>query len=112
MPRVPEMTTIQATSLFLPAVNALLKDPDALDPASREALDAIRRDRWIGKIEDIGKYMGKNLFGSGGLLGGGSTALKQTASDGRVGGGGAGGGGGGGAAAGWGGTFGGGKQQK
>ena len=65
MPRVPEMTTIQATSLFLPAVNALLKDPDALDPASREALDAIRRDRWIGKIEDIGKYMGKNLFGSG-----------------------------------------------
>ncbi|CAI5465311.1 unnamed protein product [Closterium sp. Yama58-4] len=99
-----EMTPQQTNTLFLPAVQALLKEPDLLSTSSRDALEAIRRDRWVGKIEDLGKYVGKNLFGfetsgqnknlfGGGLLGSASTA-SGSAKPGAAGGGGAGGGGG------------------
>ncbi|GJP86624.1 hypothetical protein CLOP_g16625 [Closterium sp. NIES-67] len=79
-----EMTPQQTNTLFLPAVQALLKEPELLSTSSREALEAIRRDRWVGKMEDLGKYVGKSLFGfessgqnknlfGGGLLGTAST---------------------------------------
>ncbi|CAI7911992.1 unnamed protein product [Closterium sp. NIES-53] len=99
-----EMTPQQTNTLFLPAVQALLKEPELLSTSSKDALEAIRRDRWVGKIEDLGKYVGKNLFGfetsgqnknlfGGGLLGSASTA-SGSAKPGAAGGGGAGAGGG------------------
>ncbi|CAI7774641.1 unnamed protein product [Closterium sp. NIES-53] len=99
-----KMTPQQTNTLFLPAVQALLKEPELLSTSSKDALEAIRRDRWVGKIEDLGKYVGKNLFGfetsgqnknlfGGGLLGSASTA-SGSAKPGAAGGGGAGAGGG------------------
>ncbi|KAL1205825.1 hypothetical protein V5N11_017913 [Cardamine amara subsp. amara] len=77
---------LDATDLFqtsvreylLPAIQNLLKDPDALDPAHKEALEIIMKERSGGTLEAIGKAMGAHLgiassvtslFGEGGLLG-------------------------------------------
>lgn len=72
---------LPATSVrefLLPAIQNLLKDLDALDPAHREALEIILKERSGGTLEAISKVMGAHLgiassvtslFGDGGLLG-------------------------------------------
>lgn len=64
--------------LLLPTIQNLLKDPDALDPAHKEALEIIMKERGGGTFEAISKVMGAHLglassvssfFGEGGLLG-------------------------------------------
>ncbi|PNX83791.1 lisH domain and HEAT repeat-containing protein KIAA1468 [Trifolium pratense] len=63
---------------FLPAIQNLLKDLDALDPAHKEALEIIMKERSGGTFETISKVMGahlglpssvSNFFGESGLLG-------------------------------------------
>jgi hypothetical protein len=72
---------LPATSVrdfLLPAVQNLLKDSDALDPAHKEALEIIMKERSGGTLETISKVMNAHLglassvssfFGEGGLLG-------------------------------------------
>lgn len=63
---------------FLPAIQNLLRDLDALDPAHKEALEIIMKERCGGTFDSISKVMGAHLglassvtsfFGEGGLLG-------------------------------------------
>lgn len=63
---------------LLPAIQNLLKDSDALDPAHKEALEIIIKDRSGGAFDTISKVMGTHLgiassvssfFSEGGLLG-------------------------------------------
>ncbi|XP_027350526.1 RAB11-binding protein RELCH isoform X2 [Abrus precatorius] len=79
--RALDATDLPANSirdLFLPAIQNLLKDLDALDPAHKEALEIIMKERSGGTFETISKVMGAHLglpssvssfFGDGGLLG-------------------------------------------
>ncbi|XP_022938627.1 lisH domain and HEAT repeat-containing protein KIAA1468-like [Cucurbita moschata] len=80
--RALDATDLSATSireLFLPSIQNLLKDLDALDPAHKEALEIIMKERSGGTFETIGKVMGAHLGiassvssffgGDGGLLG-------------------------------------------
>ncbi|CBI33620.3 unnamed protein product, partial [Vitis vinifera] len=79
--RALDATDLPATSvreLLLPAIQNLLKDLDALDPAHKEALEIILKERSGGTLEAISKVMGAHLgiassvtslFGEGGLLG-------------------------------------------
>ncbi|KAK7394174.1 hypothetical protein VNO78_14695 [Psophocarpus tetragonolobus] len=69
--------------LFLPAIQNLLKDLDALDPAHKEALEIIIKERSGGTFETFSKVMGAHIglpssvtsfFGEGGLLGKKETA--------------------------------------
>ncbi|KAL6529931.1 hypothetical protein OROMI_028576 [Orobanche minor] len=46
---------------LLPAIQNLLKDTDALDPAHKEALEIILKERWGGTFETISKVMGAHL---------------------------------------------------
>ncbi|KAL7256361.1 hypothetical protein ACSBR1_010311 [Camellia fascicularis] len=63
--------------LLLPAIQNLLKDHDALDPAHKEALEIIMRERSGGTFESFSKVMGSHIgiassvtsFFEGGLLG-------------------------------------------
>ncbi|MED6142983.1 hypothetical protein PIB30_002807 [Stylosanthes scabra] len=64
---------------LLPAIQNLLKDVDALDPAHKEALEIIMKERSGGTFDSISKVMAgahlalptsvSNIFGEGGLLG-------------------------------------------
>lgn len=62
---------------LLPAIQNLLKDLDALDPAHKEALEIIMKERSGGAFDTISKVMGAHIglssvssfFGEGGLLG-------------------------------------------
>ncbi|WJX77189.1 hypothetical protein P8452_60519 [Trifolium repens] len=79
--RALDATDLPANSIrefFLPAIQNLLKDLDALDPAHKEALEIIMKERSGGTFETISKVMGahlglpssvSNFFGEGGLLG-------------------------------------------
>lgn len=82
--RALDATDLPATSVreyLLPAIQNLLKDWDALDPAHKEALEIIMKERSGGTFEAISKVMGmgmgahlglssvSNFFGEGGLLG-------------------------------------------
>uniref|UniRef100_A0A5B6Z6I9 Uncharacterized protein n=2 Tax=Davidia involucrata TaxID=16924 RepID=A0A5B6Z6I9_DAVIN len=79
--RALDATDLPATSVrdfLLPAIQNLMKDPDALDPAHKEALEIIMKERSGGTLEAISKVMGAHLgiassvssfFGEGGLLG-------------------------------------------
>ncbi|KAM0871343.1 hypothetical protein ACQ4PT_039467 [Festuca glaucescens] len=79
--RALDATDLPATSvrdLLLPSIQNLLKDLDAPDPAHKEALEVIARERSGGTLESIGKAMGAHLgiatsvssfFGESGLLG-------------------------------------------
>ncbi|XP_059640386.1 uncharacterized protein LOC132282661 isoform X2 [Cornus florida] len=79
--RALDATDLSAASVkdqLLPAIQNLLKDSDALDPAHKEALEIIMKDRSGGTLEAISKVMGAHLgiassmtsfFGEGGLLG-------------------------------------------
>ncbi|XP_020218710.1 RAB11-binding protein RELCH [Cajanus cajan] len=79
--RALDATDLPANSVrdyFLPAIQNLLKDLDALDPAHKEALEIIMKERSGGTFETISKVMGAHIglpssvtsfFGEGGLLG-------------------------------------------
>ncbi|KAF6145879.1 hypothetical protein GIB67_028874 [Kingdonia uniflora] len=81
--RALDATDLPSTSvrdLLLPAIQNLLKDPDSLDPAHKEALEIIIKERSGGTYEAISKVMGMgahlgiassvtSFFGEGGLLG-------------------------------------------
>ncbi|KAG5527992.1 hypothetical protein RHGRI_028804 [Rhododendron griersonianum] len=79
--RALDATDLPANSvrdLLLPTIQNLLKDPDALDPAHKEALEIVMKERGGGTFEAISKVMGAHLglassvssfFGEGGLLG-------------------------------------------
>lgn len=79
--RALDATDLPATSvrdLLLPAIQNLLKDTDALDPAHKEALEIIMKERSGGTFDAFSKVMGAHIglassvssfFGEGGLLG-------------------------------------------
>lgn len=79
--RALDATDLSASSvkdLLLPAIQNLLKDTDALDPAHKEALEIIMRERSGGTFDTISKVMGAHLglptsvssfFGDSGLRG-------------------------------------------
>ncbi|XP_042500230.1 RAB11-binding protein RELCH-like isoform X2 [Macadamia integrifolia] len=79
--RALDATDLPATSVrdfLLPAIQNLFKDPDSLDPAHKEALEIMMRERSGGTFETFSKVMGAHLgiassvtsfFGEGGLLG-------------------------------------------
>ncbi|KAK9110631.1 hypothetical protein Sjap_018691 [Stephania japonica] len=81
--RALDATDLPPTSVrdfLLPAIQNLLRDPDSLDPAHKEALEIIMKERSGGTFETITKVMGmgshlgiassvSSLFGEGGLLG-------------------------------------------
>ncbi|XP_022133812.1 lisH domain and HEAT repeat-containing protein KIAA1468 homolog [Momordica charantia] len=73
-----ELSPTSIRELFLPTMQNLLRDLDALDPAHKEALEIIMKERSGGTFETISKVMGAHLgiassvssfFGDGGLLG-------------------------------------------
>lgn len=79
--RALDATDLSAASVrdfLLPAIQNLLKDSDAMDPAHKEALEIIMKERTGGTFETISKVMGAHIgiassvtsfFGDGGLLG-------------------------------------------
>lgn len=77
--RALDATDVSANSVrdfLLPAIQNLLRDYDALDPAHKEALEIIMKERSGGTFDTISKVMGAGLassvtsfFGEGGLLG-------------------------------------------
>ncbi|KAG8384107.1 hypothetical protein BUALT_Bualt04G0083600 [Buddleja alternifolia] len=79
--RALDATDLPASSVrdyLLPAIQNLLKDTDALDPAHKEALEIILKERSGGTFDAISKVMGahlglassvSNFFGESGLLG-------------------------------------------
>lgn len=79
--RAGDATDLPATSVrdyLLPSIQNLLKDSDALDPAHKEALEIIVKERSGGSVDTFSKVMGAHLgiassvssfFGEGGLLG-------------------------------------------
>ncbi|GAB2300025.1 hypothetical protein Dimus_034067 [Dionaea muscipula] len=79
--RALDATDLPANSVresLIPSIQNLLKDHDALDPAHKEALEIIMKERSGGNFEAISKVMGAHLglassvtslFGEGGLLG-------------------------------------------
>ncbi|GJN40239.1 hypothetical protein PR202_gb29424 [Eleusine coracana subsp. coracana] len=73
-----DLPTSSVYDLLLPSIQNLLKDLDALDPAHKEALEIIARERSGGTLESISKVMGAHLgiassvssfFGENSLLG-------------------------------------------
>lgn len=75
---VLDLSATSIRELFLPTIQNLLKDLDALDPAHKEALEIIMKERSGGTFETISKVMGAHLgiassvssfFGDSGLLG-------------------------------------------
>ncbi|KAK7295763.1 hypothetical protein RJT34_18675 [Clitoria ternatea] len=73
-----DLPTNSVRDMYLPAIQNLLKDLDALDPAHKEALEIIMKERSGGTFETLSKVMGAHLalpssvssfFGEGGLLG-------------------------------------------
>nr|XP_043616992.1 RAB11-binding protein RELCH isoform X2 [Erigeron canadensis] len=79
--RALDATDLSAASvrdLLLPTIQNLLKDTDALDPAHKEALEIIVKERSGGTFDAFSKVMGSqfglptsmtSLFSEGGLLG-------------------------------------------
>ncbi|GLJ30945.1 hypothetical protein SUGI_0616900, partial [Cryptomeria japonica] len=80
-----ELTPASVRELLLPAIQNLLKDPESLDPAHKEALELIIKERSGGTLDALTKVMGSHLsmtsvshlgmtsvtslFGDSGLLG-------------------------------------------
>lgn len=79
--RALDATDLPSSSVrdfLLPAIQNLLKDMDALDPAHKEALEIILKERSGGTFDALSKVMGAHLglpssvtsfFGESGLLG-------------------------------------------
>lgn len=75
---VSDLSVTSVQDFLLPAIQNLLKDPDALDPAHKEALEIILKERTGVSYDTISKATGAHLgiassvtsfFGEGGLLG-------------------------------------------
>lgn len=73
-----DLPTSSVRDYLIPAIQNMLKDTDALDPAHKEALEIILKERSGGTLDAISKVMGahlglatsvSSLFGEGGLLG-------------------------------------------
>jgi hypothetical protein len=58
---IADLPTSSVRDLLLPSIQNLLKDLDALDPAHKEALEIIARERSGGTLESISKVMGAHL---------------------------------------------------
>ncbi|OQU86904.1 hypothetical protein SORBI_3003G171400 [Sorghum bicolor] len=56
-----DLPAMGVRDLLLPSIQNLLKDLDALDPAHKEALEIISRERSGGTLESISKVMGAHL---------------------------------------------------
>ncbi|GAB4827921.1 hypothetical protein Ancab_034805 [Ancistrocladus abbreviatus] len=74
----PDLPAASVREYLLPAIQNPLKDYNALDPAHKEALDIIMKERSGGTFDTLSKLMGARLgiassvsclFGKGGLLG-------------------------------------------
>ncbi|KAL2651580.1 hypothetical protein R1flu_019708 [Riccia fluitans] len=67
-----EISPGNVKDLLLPTIQNLLKDTDALDPAHKEALEVMQRERSGSRLESLGKHLKKTsmggLFGEGGYL--------------------------------------------
>ncbi|MCO5584303.1 hypothetical protein L7F22_038227 [Adiantum nelumboides] len=68
-----DLSASNVKELLLPVIQNLLKDTEALDPAHKEALELILRERSGGRLETITKAMGNftgvtSLFGESGFL--------------------------------------------
>ena len=66
-------SAVSTREMLLPAIQNLLKDGEALDPAHKEALEVILRERSGGALEIISKAMGiatsvGNFFSDSGLI--------------------------------------------
>ncbi|KAI4389323.1 hypothetical protein MLD38_001560 [Melastoma candidum] len=84
--RALDATDLSANSVrdfLLPTIQNMLKDSDAIDPAHKEALEIILRERSGGNFEAISKVMGAHIgfptsvssfFGEAGILGKKETA--------------------------------------
>ncbi|EXC20526.1 hypothetical protein L484_027080 [Morus notabilis] len=91
--RALDATDLSAASVrdfLLPAIQNLLKDSEALDPAHKEALEIIMKERSGGTFETISKVMGAHIgiassmtsfFGEGGLLGKKESAEQPSGTD-------------------------------
>ncbi|KAL3527015.1 hypothetical protein ACH5RR_011671 [Cinchona calisaya] len=89
--RALDATDLPASSVrdfLLPGIQNMLKDTDALDPAHKEALEIIVKERSGGTLDSISKVMDAHLglpssmssfFGEGGLLGKRETADQAVA---------------------------------
>lgn len=75
---IADLSASSVRDFLLPAIQNLLKDADSLDPAHKEALEIVMRERSGGTFDTISKVMGAHLgiassvssfFGEGGLLG-------------------------------------------
>ncbi|RLN25257.1 hypothetical protein C2845_PM07G10940 [Panicum miliaceum] len=73
-----DLPSTSVRDLLLPSIQNLLKDPDSLDPAHKEAIEIIGRERSGGTLESLSKAMGAHLgiassvssfFGENSLLG-------------------------------------------
>ncbi len=76
--RPSDLSATSVRDFLIPAIQNLLKDPDALDPAHKEAIEIILKERSGGTLEASSKVVGAHLgtassvtsfFGEGGLLG-------------------------------------------
>jgi hypothetical protein len=68
----PDLSSTSISNLLVPTIQNLLKDVEALDPAHKEALEVILRDRGGIRISEVltkavGGSIG-SLFGEGGYL--------------------------------------------
>lgn len=71
-----DLSPANVKDALLPVIQNLLKDSEALDPAHKEALELISKERSSGRLDSITKAMGThisftgvtNLFGETGLL--------------------------------------------
>lgn len=69
---LPDLSSTSISNLLVPTIQNLLKDVEALDPAHKEALEVILRDRGGIRISEVltkavGGSIG-SLFGEGGYL--------------------------------------------
>lgn len=60
-----DLSPTNVKDLLLPVIQNLLRDVDALDPAHKEALELILKERSGGRLETITKAMGNHLNFSG-----------------------------------------------
>ncbi|CAI9282656.1 unnamed protein product [Lactuca saligna] len=73
-----DLSSASVRDLLLPTIQNLLKDTEALDPAHKEALEVIVKERSSGTFDAFSKVMGTqfglptsmtSFFSEGGLLG-------------------------------------------
>lgn len=60
-----DLSPMNVKDLLLPVIQNLLRDLDALDPAHKEALELILKERSGGRLETITKAMGNHLSFTG-----------------------------------------------